>query len=102
LGIDTYLGEGHFTGPNTFAVDGRSLPFSKAVIATGARPAAVAIPGLAETGYLTNVTLFELTQQPPRLAIIGAGPIGAEVAQALARLGTEVSLFDILPSNSRS
>lgn len=97
LGIDTYLGEGHFTGPNTFAVDGRSLQFSKAVIATGARPASVPIPGLAETGYLTNVTLFELTEQPQRLAIIGAGPIGAEMAQALARLGTEVSLFDIMP-----
>ena len=97
LGIDTYLGEGQFTGPNTFAVDGRSLQFSKAVIATGARPASIPIPGLAETGYLTNVTLFELTEQPQRLAIIGAGSIGAEIAQALARLGTEVSLFDILP-----
>ena len=98
LGIDTYLGEGRFTGINTFEVDGRSLEFSKAVIATGASAAHIPIPGLAETGYITNVTLFELTEQPPRLAIIGAGPIGAEMAQSFARFGTEVSLFDILPT----
>lgn len=98
LGIDVYLGAGQFTGPNTFAVDGRTLEFSKAVIATGASPAHIPIPGLAETGYITNVTLFELTRQPARLAVIGAGPIGAEMAQAFARLGTEVHLFDILPT----
>ncbi|MCA9928955.1 MAG: mercuric reductase [Anaerolineales bacterium] len=98
LGIDLYLGTGQFSGANTFEVDGRSIHFSKAVIATGAGPAHIPIPGLAETGYITNVTLFELTKRPPRLAVIGAGPIGAEMAQAFARFGSQVTLFDILPT----
>lgn len=97
LGIDVYLGMGEFTSPTTFAVDGRTIEFSKAVIATGAGPAHIPIPGLAETGYVSNVTLFQMTRQPKRLAVIGAGPIGAEMAQAFARFGTEVYLFDVLP-----
>jgi pyruvate/2-oxoglutarate dehydrogenase complex dihydrolipoamide dehydrogenase (E3) component len=97
LGIDVYLGAGEFTSPTTFAVDGRTIEFSKAVIATGAGPAHIPIPGLAEAGYVSNVTLFQITEQPKRLAVIGAGPIGAEMAQAFARFGTEVYLFDMLP-----
>lgn len=98
LGIDVYLGKGQFSGPDCFVVDGRTIQFSKAVIATGASPAHIPIPGLAETGYLTNVTLFELTAQPRRLAVIGAGPVGAEMAQAFARFGSQVAVFDILPT----
>jgi pyruvate/2-oxoglutarate dehydrogenase complex dihydrolipoamide dehydrogenase (E3) component len=98
LGIDVFLGEGQFSGPNSFTVDGRIIQFKKAIVATGSRPAVIPIPGLAEAGYITNVTLFELTEQPRRLAIIGAGPIGAEMAQAFARLGSEVYLFDIMPT----
>ena len=98
LGIDLYLGEGRFTGPHTFAVDGRIIHFQKAVIATGARPKQIPIPGLAEAGYLTNTSLFELTELPPRLAVIGAGPVGVEMAQAFHRLGSEVCLFDMLPT----
>lgn len=97
LGIDLYLGEGQFTGAKTFVVDGRSISFSKAVIATGARAAFIPIPGLQETGYITNEGVFELTERPDRLAIIGAGPIGLEMAQAFARFGSQVTLFDILP-----
>jgi pyruvate/2-oxoglutarate dehydrogenase complex dihydrolipoamide dehydrogenase (E3) component len=95
LGIDLYLGDGQFTGKNTFVVDGRTIEFSKAIIATGSRAAAIPIPGLAETGYITNEGVFELTQLPRRLAIIGAGPIGAEMAQAFARFGSQVSVFDL-------
>lgn len=98
MGIDVYLGAGHFTGPDTFAVDGRTIHFKKAVVATGARPAHVPIPGLDAAGYITNESLFELTQRPQRLAVIGAGPIGAEMAQAFARLGSEVTLFDVAPT----
>lgn len=98
LGIDLYLGEGQFTGAKSFAVDGRTLSFSKAVIATGARAAVIPIPGLQETGYITNEGVFELTQRPDRLAIIGAGPIGLEMAQAFARFGSQVTVFDILPA----
>lgn len=97
LGIDLFLGSGQFTGRNSFTVADQTIEFSKAVIATGATAAHIPIPGLAEVGYLTNETLFELTEQPKRLAIIGAGPIGSEMAQAFARFGTQVSLFDVLP-----
>jgi len=71
-----------------------ALRFSRALIATGARAAAPAIPGLGEAGYLTNETVFSLTELPPRLAVIGAGPIGCELAQAFARFGAAVWLFD--------
>ena len=94
LGIDVYLGEGRFTGRDTIEVDGKTLRFSKAAIATGARPAAPPIPGLAEAGYLTNETVFSLTELPRRLAVIGAGPIGCEMSQAFRRLGSEVSILE--------
>ncbi len=95
LGIDMYLGTGEFTGADTFEVDGRTIQFSKAVIATGARAAHIPIPGLTETGYINNEGIFELTELPARLAIIGAGPIGLEMAQAFARFGSQVTVFDI-------
>ncbi|MEZ4556916.1 MAG: FAD-dependent oxidoreductase [Caldilineaceae bacterium] len=75
LGIDLYLGDGKFTGPDTFAVDGRTIRFKRALIATGSRPTRPTLPGLDEVGYLTNETVFELTTLPPRLAVIGASPI---------------------------
>ncbi len=94
LGVDVFLGDAQFTGRDTAAVNGKTLRFSRAVIATGARPAAPPIPGLAETGYLTNETVFSLTELPRRLAVIGAGPIGCEMAQAFRRLGAEVWLLE--------
>ena len=93
LGVDVFLGEGRFTGPGTITVGGRALRFRKAVVATGGRAGHPAIPGLAETGFLTNETVFELAARPARLVIIGAGPIGCELAQAFARLGSEVTLI---------
>lgn len=93
LGVDIFLGAAHFSGPNTIEVQGQTLPFKKAVIATGARAAELEIPGLAETRYLTNETVFSLTERPRRLAVIGGGPIGCELAQAFGRLGSEVILF---------
>ena len=93
LGVDVFLGEGRFSGPDTVAVDGASLRFKKAVIATGGRAHHPAIPGLAEAGFLTNENVFELTERPPRLAVIGGGPIGCELAQAFRRLGSDVTLF---------
>ena len=93
LGVDVFLGDGHFTGPDTVEVSGASLRFKKAVIATGARAHHPKVPGLAEAGFLTNETVFELTERPRRLAVIGAGPIGCELAQAFRRLGSEVTLF---------
>src|SRR6266853_64155 len=97
LGVDVFLGEARFTGPDTVEVAGKTLRFKEAVIATGARAIAPPVPGLAEAGYLTNETVFELTAAPRRLAVIGAGPIGCELAQAFARLGSEVVVLEVLP-----
>jgi pyruvate/2-oxoglutarate dehydrogenase complex dihydrolipoamide dehydrogenase (E3) component len=94
LGVDVFLGDGRFIGRDTLEVDGAVLRFRRALVATGARPAAPAIPGLVETGYLTNETVFDLTALPPRLAVVGAGPIGCELAQAFARFGAAVVLVD--------
>ena len=90
LGVEVVLGEARFTGRDEIEVEGRRLRFARAIVATGARASAPPIPGLAEAGYLTNETLFNLTARPPRLGVIGAGPIGCEMAQAFRRLGSEV------------
>jgi len=93
LGVDVFLGEARFAGPDTVEVGGQTLRFKRGVIATGARATDPPVPGLAEAGFLTNETVFNLTQCPPRLAVIGGGPIGCELAQAFQRLGSQVSLF---------
>jgi len=94
LGVDVFLGEGRFTGPDTLAVNGATLRFRRAVVATGGRPAIPDVPGLAATEPLTNATIFWRTALPPRLIVIGAGPIGCELAQAFARFGTRVTLVN--------
>jgi pyruvate/2-oxoglutarate dehydrogenase complex dihydrolipoamide dehydrogenase (E3) component len=93
LGVDVFLGAGQFTNADTVTVNGQGLKFKKAVIAAGARAARPSIPGLAEAGFLTNETVFNLTTLPRRLAVIGGGPIGCELAQAFRRLGSAVTLF---------
>ena len=90
MGIDVYFGEARFAGPRSVAVDGKTLRFKKGLIATGARPQPPSIPGLADAGFLTNETVFNLTQCPPRLLVIGGGPLGCELAQAFCRLGAQV------------
>ena len=90
LGVDVFMGAAHFVDRSTIEVDGQRLSFSKAIIATGGRATALPVPGLAEAGFLTNETVFSLTALPPRLILIGAGPIGCELAQAFRRLGSEV------------
>lgn len=97
MGVDVFFGTARFTGPDSVEVDGQTLRFARALIATGSRPVAPPISGLAEAGYLTNETFFDLTKQPRRLAIIGAGPIGCELAQAFQRLGTQVTVLEIAP-----
>ncbi len=99
LGVDVYFGKGQFGDGNTITVtreNGQTseLKFKKAVIATGARASAPPIPGLDSVNYLTNENLFSLTELPNRFGIIGAGPIGAEMAQTFARFGSEVFLFE--------
>jgi pyruvate/2-oxoglutarate dehydrogenase complex dihydrolipoamide dehydrogenase (E3) component len=97
LGVDVFLGEGRFTGPDTVEVGGQMLRFRRALIATGGRPLVPPIPGLEQTGFLTNETVFTLTELPSRLAVLGAGPIGCELGQAFARLGARVTLIDQQP-----
>ena len=94
LGVDVFIGEGRFIDGQTIEVAGKRLAFKKAALCTGARAAAPPIPGLADAGYLTNETVFTLTELPRRLAVIGAGPIGCELAHAFARFGSQVSLFE--------
>jgi len=94
LGIDVYFGNAGFIGTDTIEVGGTPLKFVRAVIATGARAATPPIPGLHEAGFLTNHNVFNLTVQPRRLGVIGGGPIGCELAQAFARLGTEVTIIE--------
>jgi pyruvate/2-oxoglutarate dehydrogenase complex dihydrolipoamide dehydrogenase (E3) component len=95
LGVDVFLGEARFVSQNAVEVAGKTLCFKKAVIATGARAVEPPVEGIAEAGYLTNETVFSLTERPGRLAVIGAGPIGCELAQAFCRLGSEVALIEM-------
>ena len=97
LGVDVFIGDARFTGPDAVAVGDATLRFARAAVCTGARAAVLPIPGLAEAGCLTNETVFSLTELPPRLAVIGAGPIGCELAQAFARFGSEVTVIEQAP-----
>jgi pyruvate/2-oxoglutarate dehydrogenase complex dihydrolipoamide dehydrogenase (E3) component len=94
LGIDVFLGEGRFAGPDSIAVAKKQLHFKKAAVCTGARAAAPPVPGLKEAGYLTNETVFDLTELPRRLAVVGGGPIGCELAQTFARMGGTVTILE--------
>lgn len=97
LGVDVYFGRARFVAPDAVEVGGRRLEFARAVIATGARAARLPIPGLEEAGYLTNETVFSLTALPRHLLVIGAGPIGCEMAQAFRRFGAEVTIISLDP-----
>jgi len=96
-GVDVFLGEARFTGTDTLSVDGTRLRFRKAVIATGARPDTPSIPGLVEAGFLTNENVFDLTELPRRLLVIGGGPLGCELAQAFCRFGAQTTIVQALP-----
>lgn len=93
LGVDVFFGHGRFVGATTIEVAGVTLHFKKAVIAAGARASVPEIPGLADVPYRTNETIFSLETLPRHLFVIGAGPIGCEMAQAFAHLGSSVHLL---------
>jgi pyruvate/2-oxoglutarate dehydrogenase complex dihydrolipoamide dehydrogenase (E3) component len=109
LGVDVYIGQARFADSGTIVVEGsaghRTVKFAKAAICTGARAAVPPTSGLQEAGFLTNETVFSLTELPPRLGVIGAGPIGCELAQAFARFGSQVYLIEamhgIMPNEDR-
>jgi pyruvate/2-oxoglutarate dehydrogenase complex dihydrolipoamide dehydrogenase (E3) component len=101
LGVKVLRGWGQFTGPDSLDVDATAIRARRFVIATGSRAAIPPIPGLADLHYLTNETLFDLTDLPHHLLIIGAGPIGLEMALAHRRLGARVTVFDAGTALSR-
>lgn len=93
-GAEVIQGTAVFTGPDELQVEGRSLRFGHALIATGSTPALPPVPGLVETEPLTSDTVWDLTELPGRLAVLGGGPIGCELGQAFARLGAEVTVIE--------
>jgi pyruvate/2-oxoglutarate dehydrogenase complex dihydrolipoamide dehydrogenase (E3) component len=96
-GVDVYFGEARFTATDGLIVDGATLRFGKALIATGARPDTPSIPGLVEAGFLTNENVFDLTELPRRLLVIGGGPLGCELAQVFCRFGTRTTIAQDMP-----
>lgn len=97
IGVHVFFGDASFTGPRAVAVAGRSLRFRRAVVATGGRPSIPPVPGLSGVAYLTSENVFDLTEQPRALLVIGGGAIGCEMAQAFALLGTTVTLIEAGP-----
>ena len=95
-GIEVIHADGRFTGPGTIQAGERELRFRSAIIATGARPSVPPIPGLADAGPLSTDTVWDLRELPDRLVVLGGGPIGCELAQAFARLGSRVTLFEMV------
>jgi len=89
-GVDVFFGQASFTGTDAVTVNGARLRFKKALVATGARPDTPVIPGLVEAGFLTNENIFDLTELPRRLLVIGGGPLGCELAQAFCRFGAQI------------
>jgi pyruvate/2-oxoglutarate dehydrogenase complex dihydrolipoamide dehydrogenase (E3) component len=96
-GVDVFFGAARFLRSDALSVDGIELRFKKALIATGARPDTCSIPGLAEAGYLTNENVFDLTELPRRLLVIGGGPLGCELAQAFCRFGAQTTIAQSWP-----
>ena len=95
-GIDVIAGYARFRSPTTIDIDGTTITSKRFVVATGATAMVPPIPGLRELPPLTNETLFSLTTAPESLAVLGGGPIGCEMAQAFARLGTKVTIIEAL------
>ncbi len=94
FGVDVYFGDARFVGPAEIEVGGKCLEFDRAVITTGGRPVELPIPGLKETGYFTNENIFKLTELPRRVAVIGGGAVGCELAQAFLRFGGRVTIIN--------
>ncbi len=102
LGVDVFIGEGRVTSPHTVEVhkpDGRkeTVRGKALAVCTGSDPFVPPIPGLKDVGFQTNETIFTMPEQPKRLAVIGGGPIGSELGQSFARLGSTVSLIEGSP-----
>lgn len=98
LGVDMFIGGGKFNGDGCVEVASRMLNYKRAVICTGGRAAKLPIPGLDTVEYLTNESIFSLTELPKRLVVVGGGPIGTEMAQSFARFGSQVTQIEKAPN----
>ena len=102
LGVEVLRASARFVGPRAIEVDGVRVEARRFVVATGSSPAVPPVPGLATAPYLTNETVFDLTERPEHLIVLGGGAVGCELAQAQRRLGARVTLlelFSILPKD---
>lgn len=97
LGVDVMQGSAKLVSPWHVDIDGTVLSARSIVIASGAEPFVPPIPGLDQTGYVTSDTIWNLTELPRRLVVLGGGPIGSELTQSFARLGSEVTQVEMLP-----
>ncbi len=97
LGVECIQGEARIVAPQTVEVNGKKLTAKSIIVATGARPLVPPLPGLDQISYLTSDTLWNLRELPKRFVVLGGGPIGAEMAQAFARLGSEVTIVEMAP-----
>lgn len=95
-GVRLYRGRASFLSPHEVAVSDVSISADKIIIATGSMPAAPPVPGLKETGYITNIEALELEKVPERLAIIGGGAVGVEFAQIFSAFGASVRIYEVL------
>jgi len=97
LGVEVIQAEARITSPFSVAVNGRELTTRTIVVATGARPFIPPIAGLEDIDYLTSDNLWDLKNLPRRLVVLGGGPIGSEMTQAFARLGSQVTQIEMMP-----
>lgn len=97
MGVDVFFGDARFAGPDAIVLGDTRIAFEFALIATGARPKSSDIPGLADVGYRTSESIFQVTELPARLGVIGGGPLGCEIAQAFCQLGSHVILMQNAP-----
>ncbi|MBF0279368.1 MAG: FAD-dependent oxidoreductase [SAR324 cluster bacterium] len=98
LGVDCYQGEAKLISPHELKINEKIISARNIVIATGARPYIPPIPGIETLDYLHSDNLWDLRELPKRLLVVGGGPIGCELAQAFGRLGSEVTVMDLLPT----
>ncbi len=96
LGVECVQGEGEIIDEHTVKVGDRSIKTKNIIIAAGARPFVPPIPGLDEIPYLTSDNIWELDHQPKRLVVLGGGPIGCELSQAFAKLGSKVTMIEMM------
>lgn len=94
LGVDVRHAEAHFRDADTLSIDGATIQARRIVLATGSAPAIPAIPGMDGSGYLTNETVFDLSELPRQLLVLGGGAVGLELAQAFQRLGSQVAVIE--------